>query len=77
MRIVEDFLNSYKLDVNSINVKIETARATVDKIIDAYGNIDLSQVRTTVVDKWTEYGWVPILPSFNKDKNAFLSLLFI
>ena len=65
MRIVEDFLNSYKLDVNSINVKIETARATVDKIIDAYGNIDLSQVRTTVVDKWTEYGWVPILPSFN------------
>ena len=53
------------MDVNSINEKIETVRIAVDKIIDVYGNVDLSQVRATVVDKWTEYGWVPVLPSFD------------
>lgn len=64
-KLVENYLNSFEIDDNSINEKIETARIAVDKIIDVYGNVDLSQVRTTAVDKWTEYGWVPVLPSFN------------
>lgn len=64
-KLVENYLNSFEIDVNFINEKIETARIAVDKIIDVYGNVDLSQVGTTAVDKWTEYGWVPVLPSFN------------
>lgn len=45
----------------------------VDDFKVKYGNKKISDIKSEPINKWTEYGWVPILPSFKG--NDILSTL--
>ena len=45
----------------------------VGDFIAKYGNRKISDIKSEPINKWTEYGWVPILPSFKG--NDILSTL--
>lgn len=51
----------------------ETPNFNIDDFITTYGNKKLSDIKTEPINKWTEYGWVPISPSFKG--NDILSTL--
>ena len=45
----------------------ESTKCNIDDFITTSGNKKISDIKAELIDKWTEYGWVPILPSFQGD----------
>lgn len=61
---VDKFTNVLIKRIEDYWVSLDEEDDDVERLIFGLSGKKISDIRTYVTDKWTEYGWVPILPTF-------------
>lgn len=64
---IDEFMQELFQRVQEAIDKGESTKINIAEFTATYGNKKLSDIKAEPIDKWTEYGWVPILPSFQGD----------
>lgn len=61
---MDKFINVLLKRIENYWISLDEVDDDVEKLIFGLSSQKISDIRTNVIDKWTEYGWVPILPTF-------------
>ena len=61
---VNDYLHTLCEKAQHVLEQYEQPSFDLTDLLQKIGNLKLSDIQATIVEKWSSYGWVPILPSF-------------
>lgn len=61
---VDEFIDRLIQKAENYYVSIESGMIKTDQLLSTLANEKITDIKKRVVDKWAEYGWVPVLPTF-------------